>query len=157
MSDFLSHIVESIVSGGVALFIAWWVTNRALSYGNLDTLYSEILGLYFDHPGFAQPALTQAYVESFSGEERAKYEQLAYRVFTFLETVYDTHKSLFSQTIDREWTNIFRLEVSRHVAWYRNNSDMVSPYFREFVDAELARLTPRTGQSGSLEAQAARA
>jgi len=137
---FLSGHFDALVAAILALFVAWWVTNRALSYGNLDTLYADILGLYFEHPRFAQADFTLAYVQS-PDDVREKYELLAYRVFTFLETVYDTHKIPWLTAIDRQWKNIFRLELSRHAAWYRNNRNMVSPYFQKFVDAELARLT----------------
>jgi hypothetical protein len=87
-------IIASVL-GGIALILSIYVFKRTLdfdAYRELDSNFMELLKLGLEYPEFWNEKKTLTYSNSFSNDEKARYEIYALMVWNICESVYDRNK-----------------------------------------------------------------
>ena len=92
--EFWNLIVSSsatILAGiAILLYIIMWYKDKSNnSYDIFDATYLDILKTGMENPSFRNPILTNDYINSFSENEKIKYEIYAFISWNFCETIFD--------------------------------------------------------------------
>jgi hypothetical protein len=116
------EIAKLIVTIFGGLILVWYWNskkNRQEKYQYLDSLYNDILKLYFENPQFGEPELTANYRSAYVGEEFWRYHYFAMHIHTFLESIFDMSKSKCK--IMKAWEPIYKHHKKLHSAWLQDN------------------------------------
>jgi hypothetical protein len=147
MGDYIQilNLLVAVIGG---IFIAWYWNDekhRLDEFRYVDEAYIKLLERYFANPRFGDPKLTNAYAQSFTGEEGLRYHYFAMAVHTVMETVFDVYKprrpKWMSSKISRpseiripeEWIQIFKYHTMLHVAWLKGNTHVHEPGYVALV------------------------
>jgi hypothetical protein len=110
------------VLGAVAIALSTWayiISKREAIYGDLDSLYLEVLKIGLESPQFRNIKYTSDYTKMFESEnERIAYETYAYITFNWCETVLD--KARQDTELKVTWYPAVRAEYQLHKAWIEN-------------------------------------
>ena len=115
MTDIIPIII-ALVSLGMAIF-AYKKSTDFYKYQEVDQIYMEVLKMGIEYPSFVDLSKTKNYEKHFYGDEKIKYENYAYIVWNFCETLYDR------EMIDTTWEGALRLENNLHSDWFKKNNE----------------------------------
>jgi hypothetical protein len=93
--------------------LAEW--RQVWTYRDLDFLYLEVLKIAIENPRFIIVDLIGRYRESFTGEERARYDAYAFLTWNVCETIFDRRQDVDLFTT---WFPILRVQNKLHRAWF---------------------------------------
>jgi hypothetical protein len=138
--EFWNLIVSStatiLAAIAILLYIIIWYKDKSNnSYEVFDATYLDILKTGMDNPSFRNPELTNDYLNSFSGDERIKYEIYAFISWNFCETIFDKKDKELMKT----WTVVIETENSLHRKWFNNpeNHNKYKDSFRKYISEEF--------------------
>jgi hypothetical protein len=97
-----------------------------------------------ENPSFRNSALTNDYLNKFSGDEKIKYEIYAFITWNFCETIIDKGDVELMKT----WFVVIETENSLHRKWFDNpeNSAKFKESFRKHIQSILPVNFDRTSQ-----------
>ena len=131
----LANIVMAMGTIVLALGIPWSIRMASQDekddfYATLDEAYRDLQRLIIEHPHLAEQSLTGK-----SAAERVQYEEFAYMMWNFLESVTDYCKG--DRFLTETWSVVVRFEATRHAEWILRpeNRRRFKPAFLEAVDA----------------------
>ena len=119
--EFWNLIVSSTATilAGIAILlyiILWYKDKSDNSYDIFDATYLDILKTGMENPSFRNPILTNDYLNSFSENEKIKYEIYAFITWNFCETIFDKGDDELMKT----WSVVIDIENSLHRKWFDN-------------------------------------
>ena len=115
-NEFVTMLL-SVAALGFSLY-TFYKTVVFEKYQEADQIYMRILEIGIEHPSFRDKSKTKNYEKHFSHDERIQYENYAYIVWNFLETLYD-RKSIK----DKTYEGLLRDENDLHSEWFKRNSE----------------------------------
>jgi hypothetical protein len=118
MEDLVDYI--AIAVSFVAILVSLYTFKKTSffnKYQQVDEMYMSILKIGIEHPVFRDASKTKNYEENFYDDEKIKYENYAYIVWNFCETLYDRE---FSE--DETWKGALKYENDLHSDWFNKNS-----------------------------------
>lgn len=118
MEDLVDYI--AIAVSFVAILVSVYTFNKTSffnKYQQVDEMYMSILKIGIEHPAFRDASKTKNYEENFYDDEKIKYENYAYIVWNFCETLHDRD---FSE--DETWKGALKYENNLHSDWFNKNS-----------------------------------
>lgn len=102
-------------------------------YAEIDDAYFRLLQMRVDRPHLAEPEICLE-----RAEWRESYNQYAFMVWNFLETIYDRfYEKPQCEPHRRTWQPIIENEGSLHLAWFsrpENGGPIRGKFKKEFVD-----------------------
>lgn len=125
-------IIASVL-GGIALILSIYVFKRTLDfdpYRELDSNFMELLKLGLEYPEFWNEKKTLTYSNSFSNDEKARYEIYALMVWNICESVYDRNK------IDETWLPAIKTQKRFHLKWLEDNKGRFKEEFINYIMQE---------------------
>jgi hypothetical protein len=138
--EFWNLLVSStstiLAAVAILLYIIIWYKDKSNnSYEVFDTTYLDILKTGMENPSFRNPELTNDYLNSFSGDEKIKYEIYAYISWNFCETIFDKKDKKLMET----WTIVIETENRLHRKWFDNieNHNKYKDSFRNYILKEF--------------------
>ncbi len=119
--EFWNLVVNSTATilAGIAILlyiIMWYKDKSSNSYDTFDATYLDILKIGMENPSFRNPILTNDYLNSFSENEKIKYEIYAFISWNFCETIFDKGDNELMKT----WSVVIDVENSLHRKWFDN-------------------------------------
>lgn len=147
--EFWNLIVSStatILAGiAILLYIIMWYKDKSNnSYDIFDATYLDILKTGMENPSFRNPILTNDYINSFSENEKIKYEIYAFISWNFCETIFDKGDVELMKT----WSVVIDTENTLHRKWFNNpeNKNKFKESFRlhiqNILPDNLSKLSP---------------
>jgi hypothetical protein len=130
MEDIVDYIaiVVSLSAVGVS-FYTFNKTSGFNKYQEVDEMYMSILKIGIEYPSFRDISKTKNYDKNFHGDEKLKYENYAFIVWNFCETLYDRK---FIQ--DKTWEGVLRYENDLHFDWFKRKSEnLFKESFRKYI------------------------
>ena len=92
-------------------------------------LYMSILKIGIEYPSFRDASKTKNYDENFYDDKKIKYENYAYIVWNFCETLRDRK---FSE--GETWKGVLKYENDLHSEWFKRNSEnLFKEEFRNYI------------------------
>lgn len=138
--EFWNLVVSStatILAGiAILLYIIMWHKDKSVnSYDTFDATYLDILKTGMENPSFRNPILTNNYLNSFSENEKIKYEIYAFISWNFCETIFDKGDNELMKT----WSVVIDVENSLHRKWFDNpdNTNKFKESFRLNIQNNL--------------------
>ena len=138
--EFWNLIVSSTATilAGIAILlyiILWYKDKSNNSYDIFDATYLDILKIGMENPSFRNPILTNDYLNSFSENEKIKYEIYAFITWNFCETIFDKGDDELMKT----WSVVIDIENSLHRKWFDNpeNTKKFKESFRLSIQNNL--------------------
>lgn len=119
--EFWNLVVSStatiLAAIAILLYIIMWYKEKSSnSYDTFDATYLDILKTGMENPSFRNPILTNDYLNSFSENEKIKYEIYAFISWNFCETIFDKGDNELMKT----WSVVIDVENSLHRKWFDN-------------------------------------
>jgi hypothetical protein len=119
--EFWNLVVSStatiLAAIAILLYIIMWYKDKSSnSYDTFDATYLDILKTGMENPSFRNPILTNDYLNSFSENEKIKYEIYAFISWNFCETIFDKGDDELMKT----WSVVIEVENSLHRKWFEN-------------------------------------
>ena len=119
--EFWNLVVSStatiLAAIAILLYIILWYKDKSdNSYDIFDATYLDILKTGMENPSFRNPVLTNDYLNSFSENEKIKYEIYAFITWNFCETIFDKGDDELMKT----WSVVIDIENSLHRKWFDN-------------------------------------
>ena len=147
--EFWNLIVSStatILAGiAILLYIIMWYKDKSNnSYDIFDATYLDILKTGMENPSFRNSILTNDYINSFSENEKIKYEIYAFISWNFCETIFDKGDVELMKT----WSVVIDTENTLHRKWFNNpeNKNKFKESFRlhiqNILPDNLSKLSP---------------
>ena len=134
--EFWNLIVSSTATllAGIAILlyiIMWYKDKSSNSYDAFDATYLDILKIGMENPSFRNPILTVDYKNSFSGDEKIKYEIYAFICWNFCETLFDKGDEELMKT----WSVVVDTENTLHRKWFDNpeNANKYKESFKNHI------------------------
>jgi hypothetical protein len=111
--------------------IIWYKDKSSNSYDTFDATYHDILKTGMENPSFRNPVLTNDYLNSFSGDEKIRYEIYAYLTWNFCETIFDKGDKELMKT----YSVVLEHENSLHRKWFDHpeNQNKYKESFKNFI------------------------
>ncbi len=134
---FVSSTATILAAIAILLYIILWIKDKSSnSYDFFDATYLDILKLGMENPSFRNPTLTNNYLNSFSDNEKIKYETYAFISWNFCETIYDKGDEKLLKT----WSVIIQTENALHRKWFDNpeNTNKFKESFRLNISKKLS-------------------
>lgn len=130
------NIVANLL-GAVAIGLSTWayiISKKETVYGDLDTMYLEVLKVGLEKPEFRNHKITSNYSKYFTDDnERIAYETYAFISMNWCETCIDRVNK--DKSLAETWYPAIKAEYLLHKEWI-NNPDNHFKYkneFREFL------------------------
>jgi hypothetical protein len=122
--------------------IIWYKDKSSNSYDVFDATYLDILKTGMENPSFRNPILTNDYLNSFSGDERIKYEIYAFITWNFCETIVDKGDTELMKT----WMVVVETENYLHRKWFDSpeNNSKFKQSFRIYIQNTLPNDLKKT-------------
>lgn len=131
--DLIFDCAATILSAiAILLYIILWYRDKSdSSYDIFDATYLDILKIGLDNPTFRNPKLTNDYLNSFSENEKIKYEIYAFISWNFCESIFDKSDDELMKT----WSVIIDTENQLHRQWFDNpeNYSKFKESFRLYI------------------------
>ena len=139
--EFWNLIVSStatiLAAIAILLYIILWYKDKSSnSYDSFDATYLDILKTGMENPSFRNPILTNDYLNSFSGDEKIKYEIYAFITWNFCETIVDKGDVELMKT----WMVVIETENSLHRNWFDNPENY--PKFKASFRIHIENILP---------------
>jgi hypothetical protein len=138
--EFWNLVVSStatiLAAIAILLYIILWYKDKSdNSYDIFDATYLDILKTGMENPSFRNPVLTNDYLNSFSENEKIKYEIYAFITWNFCETIFDKGDDELMKT----WSVVIDIENSLHRKWFDNpeNTKKFKESFRLSIQNNL--------------------
>jgi len=138
--EFWNLIVSSsatiLAAIAILLYIIYWYKDKSNnSYDIFDATYLDILKIGMENPSFRNPILTNDYINSFSENEKIKYEIYAFISWNFCETIFDKGDVELMKT----WSVVIDTENALHRKWFDNpeNTNKFKESFRMHIQNNL--------------------
>jgi hypothetical protein len=128
----VSSTATILAAVAILLYIIIWYKDKSSnSYDTFDSTYLDILKTGMDNPSFRNPVLTNDYLNSFSGDEKIRYEIYAYITWNFCETIFDKGDNELMKT----YAAVLEYENSLHRKWFDNpeNHNKYKDTFRNYI------------------------
>ena len=116
--------------------ILWYKDKSNNSYDVFDATYLDILKTGMENPSFRNPVLTNDYINSFSGNEKIKYEIYAFISWNFCETIFDKGDDELMKT----WSVVVDTENSLHRKWFDNPEN--TKKFKQSFRLHIMKILP---------------
>jgi hypothetical protein len=118
--EFWSLFVDStatiLAATAIFVYILFWYREKSNnSYDVFDATYLDLLKTAMEYPSFRNPSLTSNYEQSFSGDDKIRYELYAFMTYNFCETIFDKRDKQLMKT----WSVIIETESALHQQWFR--------------------------------------
>ena len=147
--EFWNLIVSStatILAGiAILLYIIMWYKDKSNNSSDIfDATYLDILKTGMENPSFRNSILTNDYINSFSENEKIKYEIYAFISWNFCETIFDKGDVELMKT----WSVVIDTENTLHRKWFNNpeNKNKFKESFRlhiqNILPDNLSKLSP---------------
>jgi hypothetical protein len=104
------------------------------AYRELDSNFMELLKLGLQYPDFWDEKKTLTCSNSFSNDEKARYEIYALMVWNICESVYDRNK------IDETWLPAIKTQKRFHLKWLEDNKGRFKEEFINYIMQENMSL-----------------
>jgi hypothetical protein len=139
--EFWNLLVSSTATilAGIAILlyiILWYKDKSSNSYDIFDATYLDILKTGMENPSFRNPILTNDYINSFSENEKIKYEIYAFISWNFCETIFDKGDVELMKT----WSVVIDTENSLHRKWFDNPEN--TNKFKESFRLHIQNILP---------------
>ena len=140
----VSSTATILAAIAILLYIILWYKDKSNnSYDIFDATYLDILKTGMENPSFRNPTLTNDYNNTFSENEKIKYEIYAFISWNFCETIIDKGDVELLKT----WYVVIETENSLHRKWFDNPEN--TNKFKESFRLHIKNILPTNNHKTS--------